>query len=332
MKKPPSPTNDPSSSNPPPASKTTHLLTRITSLTQHHLPTSSPSLRLLLLHLLPHAFSALSPQPDTFLPLVNAIWPVLITRLQDPETYVVKAAAGALKSLNETAGDFLRGRWEDEWKSFVGIFKKAEKGMEAEKRAYRRPGGGGSIATQKILTRSHDSSVSLPRGIPSPITTTTTTTISKPASTTTSSSTNPPPTRGERHRTHLSLIHLLLSIITSDNLPSSPSSSEDTVFELLAPYIGKVAGVRECLEGLNRDALWFLEERGMVLMEVERGGSVGGEMEEEGEGKEGKGKKKGERGKGGSRKKYWEGEWERVLGRSQAEGGSGLDFGRPDFG
>ena len=119
-----------------------HLLTisSVISLTQHHLPTSSPSLRLLLLNLLPHAFQLLSYYQDHFLPLVNALWPVLIVRLYDDELYVTIAAANAVIALCKAAGSFLVTRIVDEWAQILGFYRRCEREAGLEKTKMKRAG------------------------------------------------------------------------------------------------------------------------------------------------------------------------------------------------
>ncbi|KAI1359550.1 armadillo-type protein [Xylaria arbuscula] len=100
---------------PLPKTRTFQLLSRITSLTQHYLTSPTPTLRKSLLNLLATVCPALAPDEDEFLPLVNAVWPVLIERLYDPETFVAIAACEALCALCAAAGDFLSTRFKTEW-------------------------------------------------------------------------------------------------------------------------------------------------------------------------------------------------------------------------
>jgi len=100
---------------PPPKTQTFQILSRITSLTQHYLTSPTPRLRKSLLNLLATVCPALAPDEDAFLPLVNAIWPVLIERLHDPEAFVVVAACEALSALCASADDFLNTRLKTEW-------------------------------------------------------------------------------------------------------------------------------------------------------------------------------------------------------------------------
>ncbi|KAK3902014.1 armadillo-type protein [Staphylotrichum tortipilum] len=88
--------------DPPPPEKSTPksptytLLTTILSLTQHHLTSPTPTLRKSLLDLITTVTPALAPDENAFLPLVHAVWPVVVTRLGDGEGYVVVAACRAL--------------------------------------------------------------------------------------------------------------------------------------------------------------------------------------------------------------------------------------------
>lgn len=103
-----------------PKTPTYTLLTKITSLTQHYLTSPTPTLRKRLLDLLSKVSPALAPDENAFLPLVNDVWPVIISRLHDPEPYVVIAACGTLSALCESAGDFLSSRIKTEWWDGLG--------------------------------------------------------------------------------------------------------------------------------------------------------------------------------------------------------------------
>ncbi len=98
-------------------SPTSSLLTKILTHTQNHLTSPSPTLRLNLLNLITTSAPTLSASTgeEAFLPIINALWPVLITRLRDTEGYVVVAACQALGAVCEAAGDFLASRWKAEW-------------------------------------------------------------------------------------------------------------------------------------------------------------------------------------------------------------------------
>ncbi|OJD36108.1 heat repeat protein [Diplodia corticola] len=127
--------NDPPSP-PPPAPKTYDLLLRISRLTQHHLASPSPALRSSLLALLRRTSPALARHEDSFLPLVDALWPVVVQRLADQEAYVVAAALEVAAQMCGLAGDFMRGRVEGVWGVLVGLWRRGSSGSGS--------GGGGS--------------------------------------------------------------------------------------------------------------------------------------------------------------------------------------------
>lgn len=110
-------TNNPS----PPAPKTYNLLFKITELTQHFLPISSPSLRTSLLGLIRTTIPAIAAHEDTFLPLINTLWPEIISRLDDAESYVRAAALEIVGMLCEYAGDFMLSRIIQVWPVLVAM-------------------------------------------------------------------------------------------------------------------------------------------------------------------------------------------------------------------
>jgi hypothetical protein len=139
---------------PPPPTYT--LLSRIITLTQHHLTSPSPTLRRRLLDLLSRAAPALAVDEDSFLPLVNAVWPVIVGRLRDSEPFVVTAACDTLASLCDSAGDFLASRVKTEWGEWMGRWcvraKDQAKGEAGEK---RREQAGRQGAFSGSLGRTH---------------------------------------------------------------------------------------------------------------------------------------------------------------------------------
>ncbi|KAH6636498.1 armadillo-type protein [Chaetomium tenue] len=144
----PAPDPDPPTNPPTP---TYTLLTQILTLTQHHLTSPTPTLRLSLLHLITTVAPALGPDETAFLPLVHAVWPVVLARLRDPEPYVCVAACGALAALCRAAGDFLGGRWRGEWwegggglRGWVGGVKGRVEGGKRGRGGVKRGGSGGS--------------------------------------------------------------------------------------------------------------------------------------------------------------------------------------------
>ncbi|KAF1927291.1 uncharacterized protein M421DRAFT_65303 [Didymella exigua CBS 183.55] len=131
---------------PPPAPRTFSLLLKIADLTQHYLPSHSPSLRTSLLALLRTAIPALARHENSFLPLVNTLWPVLLPRLQDREAYVVASTLEVIGVMCEHAGGFMRSRIEAAFPVLRAVHKRTQE--RASKGQDRKPQstGGGSHA------------------------------------------------------------------------------------------------------------------------------------------------------------------------------------------
>ncbi|KAK2624803.1 hypothetical protein QTJ16_005996 [Diplocarpon rosae] len=120
----------------PPPTKTYTMLQSISRLSQHHLTSSSAHLRTKLLALIRTSSPTLAFNEDAFLPLVNDIWPVLVARLYDPESYVRIAACETVEELCRCAGDFLSSRIRDEWSSMLELAKESKAKAESERKGY----------------------------------------------------------------------------------------------------------------------------------------------------------------------------------------------------
>jgi hypothetical protein len=107
----------------PPVSKTYNLLLKIDDLTQHFLPSSSPSLRSRLLNLIKITVPALARHENSFLPLINTLWPEIVSRLDDEEQYIVASALDVIAVLCQYAGDFLRTRVKQIWPRLKEIYQ-----------------------------------------------------------------------------------------------------------------------------------------------------------------------------------------------------------------
>lgn len=105
----------------PKLSKTYTLLLKITELTQHYLSSSSPSLRTSLLALVSTTIPALAKDEDSFLPLVNLLWPELLSRLSDQETSIVASSLDTITLMCRHAGDFMRTRVRDIWQDLTAL-------------------------------------------------------------------------------------------------------------------------------------------------------------------------------------------------------------------
>lgn len=127
----------------PAPSKTHMLITSIVNLTPAHLTTPSPPLRTHILNLLTTAFPILASNTDTFLPIAAQLFSPIASRLYDHEPYTTLAAARALATLCECAGDFLFTRVEGEWDKLLGLYKRVESDMRDESRIHSKGKGKG---------------------------------------------------------------------------------------------------------------------------------------------------------------------------------------------
>ena len=119
----------------PPAPDIYNLLLRIARLTQHYLPSSLPTLRISLLTLLLRVLPILALHENSFLPLINTLWPVLRTRLDDSEGYVVSGALDVMSMMCKYGGEFMKGRTEDLWE---GLRKLYGRTVYDSKKSYHR--------------------------------------------------------------------------------------------------------------------------------------------------------------------------------------------------
>lgn len=112
---------------PPPAPKTFALLLKISELTQHFLPSASASLRTSLLVLIKTTTPAIARHENSFLPLINTLWPEIVSRLDDSEPQVVATALNIIALMCEHAGDFMRSRIGSLWPGIVEQYQAAAK-------------------------------------------------------------------------------------------------------------------------------------------------------------------------------------------------------------
>lgn len=136
---------------PPPAAKTYNLLLKITTLTQHFLPSASPSLRISLLGLIRTAVPAMAQHENSFLPLINTLWPEVTARLEDSEVNVQVTALEIVAIFCEYAKDFMRSRMLQLWPLLHQLHQKVTRNAvtSATPRSSRSENHRGVIANSK---------------------------------------------------------------------------------------------------------------------------------------------------------------------------------------
>ncbi|KAM0254314.1 hypothetical protein ACHAQJ_006900 [Trichoderma viride] len=235
----------------PPNSPTYQLLQRVATLTQHYLTSPTPTLRRSLLELLTTASSVLAADEDSFLPLVNAIWPVVIARLHDPETFIVIEACETLSGLCKAAGDFLSTRWKTEWGDGLGHWcRKIKQQASRDKgrsnvsaKGVSQPMPGNEIV---IPIRSSDSLEVQPLSV-------------KSAEQSLSGGLGQHASPVKIWEAVVKLLTALISYVRVED------DMFDEILDLLADAMERNQEVRDALEVINVDAVWAVRyERGLV--------------------------------------------------------------------
>ncbi|KAG8166160.1 hypothetical protein KVR01_004712 [Diaporthe batatas] len=259
---------DPGSNNneevAPPKTPAYTLLAKITSLTQHYLTSPTPTLRKKLLDLLSKVSSALAPDENAFLPLVNDVWPVIVSRLHDPEPYVVISACGTLAALCESAGDFLGSRVKTEW--WDGLGKWCFRMKDEARKSSRSGGGMGAPKTSRGTMPGGQHSIGGEDSILIPVrgggvgdSPGSGLQLEAPGSRTVSSGLG---RFASAAQTWSATVSLLIAIVSFVRV-------EDEMFEqilgLLADVLSRNEEARRALEVVNPDAVWLaLYERGLA--------------------------------------------------------------------
>ncbi|KAG6033951.1 hypothetical protein E4U41_006760 [Claviceps citrina] len=235
----------------PPSSPTYQLILRIASLTQHYLTSPTPTLRRSLLELLATASPVLAGDEDSFLPLVNAIWPVVIERLRDPEPFISIEACHALSGLCEAAGDFLSSRFRTEWPDWLRdwCFKMKKQAEKNGRRHYAPPTNKGAfseISTPIMIPiRSGDGAGLTGKAVVEP----------RDASPTASLGQHASPVR-----MWSAVVKLLTNVVSHVRVDEAMF---DDIVELLVDVLERNSEVRDALEVINADAVWLARyERG----------------------------------------------------------------------
>ena len=246
-------------------SKPHTLLLNIARATSPHLSSPSPSVRHTLLDLLISAIPLLAIHENSFLPLINDLWPSVIARLLTPlastsgtgltslvhgtnmdgydkgatagdrgeqgeMSYNIIAAAEVVASLCTEAGNFMSTRIEDLFTRLQALFESTRRQVE------KKQSTSGVTAGRGIIMKGSASSTAAM--IP----------------TRESGST----TRTAQGQILAALVKLMCSIL--EHVRVSDEMGEDIV-GMLGPWVGRSEEVRRVVGGWSEDALWLLERK-----------------------------------------------------------------------
>lgn len=235
----------PSEEPPPPAPKTYNLLLRIAQLTQYYLTSASPTLRTSLLSLLGTVLPPLSLHENSFLPLINTIWPVLVPRLDDPEAYIKASSLDVMSLMCKYGGDFMRSRLDDIWSLLFRLNPWTE--TSTKKKAVHTNSGILNLSRNKSQHGMENSMVrSTGTGVQWDLQQSYVDSPSK--------------------MIWESLLKLFMTIIRHVNIDEE---KYEDVLDLMQPMLLKRGDIREVMESRNPDAVWLRMQRLII-----RGSSV----------------------------------------------------------
>ncbi|KAF9875613.1 HEAT repeat protein [Colletotrichum karsti] len=246
--------NDEVEKEQPPKTPTYTLLEKITSLTQHYLTSPSPTLRKSLLDLLATVSPALSGDENSFLPLINSVWPVVTGRLYDQEAFVVISACDALCMLCVTAGDFLSSRIKTEWWDGLGKWCRTKKQEAVRSQSKGRSYQGSSNTDRPAASASH--------GILIPVRSGGDLLGQQAADIANNSGSGGLGRFAQAAQVWEAVVRLLVAIVSHVRIEAEIF---DEFLDLLADVLDKNPEARQALEVVNADAVWFaLYQRGHI--------------------------------------------------------------------
>lgn len=257
-------------------SKPHNLLLSIASSTVPHLASPSPRVRHLLLDLLKDISPLLGRDENSFLPLINTIWPVIVPRLfaeqaddesgniEEETAYNICAAADTIAVLCINAGDFMSSRIDDIFQQLIRLFKKVkgQVGTASLNSDTFRNGTqhGQSVQTLngqpirgpvslQVIKQDASNSGTLPSANNS---------VARPLQQT---------TRTSKGQILGSLTELLTTILTHVRLTLDAA---DEVMQLLLPMMAFRGSIRGALEVHNADSVWLWDQQAASISGTQR--------------------------------------------------------------
>jgi len=241
-----------------PLTRSHQLLLSIAQSTIPHLASPSSRVRHILLQLIEQISPLLSRDENSFLPLINAIWPAVLSRLfsdlgddgEGETSYNICAAAKAICKLCEGAGDFMSTRIEDMFMQLEKLFKKTYGLVHGggEKKSLNSKQGGKPSTT--IVGAVNLDVVGMESNAPAA-----------------SNAVTNAPSRTTNAQILNALIDLLTCILGHVRLTED---NADKILEMLAPVLRQPGheGVKEALTVWNADALWLAQQQMRMEREI----------------------------------------------------------------
>lgn len=208
-------------------SKSYQLLLSIAQATGPHLTSPAPQVRQTLLQLLDEVSPLLAQDENSFLPLINSVWPVVVPRLlaysphsdeSSGETaYNARSAADMIATLCRSAGTFMSSRIDDVLPQLKKLFSDLQQGRKTVEVQ-------DTAATAAVATAARGAGE-----------------------------------RSSRSQVMAALIRLLATVISHVQLGEDAGGQ---IFDMLAPFLSGPGGevVRPALTIYNADAVWLWEQ------------------------------------------------------------------------
>ena len=254
-------------------SKPHTLLLNIARATSPHLSSPSPSVRHTLLDLLVSAIPLLALHENSFLPLINDLWPSVVSRLFTPLTsnletgatslvhggvegygeggggrdgaadgeretsYNIVAAAEVVTSLCREAGDFMSTRIESVFPRLKALFESTRRQVAKKQQSSSRGAGGKSMLVLPPSDMKDFAS-----------------STAAVASATDSGDAS----RTAQGQILAALVKLLCSILEHGRLSDEMG---EQIVAMLGPWVGRSEEVTRAIGGWSEDGLWLLKRK-----------------------------------------------------------------------
>ena len=234
----------------PKLSKSHQLLLNIARSTVPHMSSPSPAVRHTLLELLQDICPLLAAHENSFLPLVNAMWPAVVSRLlsrdgitEQDAAYNITAAATTMGVICVSAGDFMASRIEDVFPHLEALFRKT----------YMRTLTGAKMPHPRrhVIQTWEKSDSILVQSTPASDRAFNVLHQLQPQHQPQSSA----PIRTSDSQLLQALTNLLLTILANVRITQD---TVDGIFALLTPLMSKKA-IRDAMVACDEDAVWLLE-------------------------------------------------------------------------
>jgi TELO2-interacting protein 1 len=246
-----------------PLSKPHQLLLSIGQATTPHLSSPSLKVRHTLLNLLDRIAPLLARDENSFLPLVNAIWPSLTARLfvevgadgDGEAAFNVSAAAETISKLCEGAGDFMASRIEEIFPQLQSMWKRTWKNVEVDR--FRKMAKTTNVNVGQNLTASVD--LQLVKSSHGDMGTLKNSSQQLSVASRT---------------TDMQVLNALVVLFTSIlNYVRITDDNGDAILGMLAPIMDDPGrdSVREALETWNANAVWLRRQKTIIEGEMMQG-------------------------------------------------------------